>query len=148
MEHEGYCFTIYADDTSSYVVANSTLEIVENLTNITQILFTCFANNQMKEKPCKCHLLVITQEEVSIQIANTIIESSRSQELLGIINFDNKLKFELYIGNICQKANKNLNALARPRNYIELPKRCILINAFFKAQFNCCPIVWMFHSRS
>ena len=33
-------------------------------------------------------------------------------------------------------------------NYMELPKRRILMNAFFKAQFNYCPIVWMFHSRS
>ena len=28
-----------------------------------------------------------------------------------------------------------------------LPKRRILMNAFFKAQFNYCPIIWMFHSR-
>ena len=31
---------------------------------------------------------------------------------------------------------------------MELPKRRILMNAFFKAQFNYCPIIWMFHSRS
>ena len=31
---------------------------------------------------------------------------------------------------------------------MELPKRCILMNAFFKAQFNYCPVVWMFHSPS
>ena len=30
---------------------------------------------------------------------------------------------------------------------MELPKRRILMNAFFKAQFNYCPIIWMFHSR-
>ena len=31
---------------------------------------------------------------------------------------------------------------------MELPKRSILMNAFFKAQFNDCPVIWMFHSRS
>ena len=31
---------------------------------------------------------------------------------------------------------------------MELPKRRLLLNAFFKAQFNCCPVVCMFHSRS
>ena len=31
---------------------------------------------------------------------------------------------------------------------MELPKKRILMNAFFKAQFNYCPIIWMFHSRS
>ena len=31
---------------------------------------------------------------------------------------------------------------------MELPKRRILFNAFFKSRFNYCPIIWMFHSRS
>ena len=30
---------------------------------------------------------------------------------------------------------------------MKLPKRRILMNAFFKAQFNYFPIIWMFHSR-
>ena len=30
---------------------------------------------------------------------------------------------------------------------MELPKRRILMNAFFKPQFNYCPAVWMFHNR-
>ena len=31
---------------------------------------------------------------------------------------------------------------------MELPERRILMNALFKAQFNYCPIIWMFQSRS
>ena len=31
---------------------------------------------------------------------------------------------------------------------MELPKRSILMNAFFKAQFSYCPAVWMFHNHS
>ena len=92
-------------------------------------------------------MLLSTQEEANIQIANTTIKSSRPQKLVGIA-IDNKLKFELYIGNICQKANRKLNALSRVTNYMELHKRRILMNAFFKAQFNYCPIIWMFYSRS
>ena len=30
---------------------------------------------------------------------------------------------------------------------MRLPKRCILMNAFFKSQFNYCPAIWMYHSR-
>ena len=30
---------------------------------------------------------------------------------------------------------------------MSLPKRCLLINSFFKAQFNYCPLIWMCHSR-
>ena len=31
---------------------------------------------------------------------------------------------------------------------MELLKRRILLNAFFKAQFNYCPAIWVFHSRA
>ena len=58
LEHEGYFFSNYTDDTTPYVVANNTTEVVENLTNITQKLFTWFANNHMKASPSKCHLLL------------------------------------------------------------------------------------------
>ena len=61
---------------------------------------------------------------------------------------DNKIKFELHAGNICQKVNRKLNALARLTNYLEPPKRRILMNVLFKTQFNYCPIVWVFRSRS
>ena len=147
LEHENSWFTNYADDTTPYAVANDTTEVLENLTNITRKLFTWFANNQMKANHGKCHLLLSTQEDANIQIENSIINCSRSQKLLGVV-LDNKLKFDKHIENICQKANRKLNALARVTNYMELPKRRILMNAFFKAQFNYCPIVWMFHSRS
>ena len=147
LKHEGYFFSNYADDTTPYVVANNTTEVVENLTNITQKVFTWFANNYMKANPSKCHLSLSTQEEANIQIANTTIRNSKSQKLLGVV-LDNKLKFNIHVGNICHKANRKLNALARLKNYMELPKRHLLLNAFFKVQFNYCLVVWMFHSRS
>ena len=147
LEHKECCFTNYADDTTSYVADNNIKEVIENLTNVTQKLFTWFANNQMKANHDKCHLLLSTQEEANIQTANTTIKCSQSEKILGII-LDNQVKFDKHVENICQKASRKLNALARVTNYMELPKRRILMSAFFKAQFNHCPTVWMFHSRS
>ena len=66
---------------------------------------------------------------------------------MGIV-VDNKLKFDKHVENICQKVSKRLNTLARVTNYMELPKRHILMNAFCKSQFNYCPAVWIFHNRS
>ena len=85
LEHEEYCFTSYADDTTPYVVANNTEEVIENLTNVTQKLFTWFANNQMKANHHKCHLLLSTQEEANIQIVNTRIKYSQTEKVLGKI---------------------------------------------------------------
>ena len=62
---------------------------------------------------------------------NTTINCSRSQKLLSIV-FVNKLKFHRHIENIYQKPNRKLNALARMTNYMELPEKRTLMNAFFK----------------
>ena len=56
LEHENCCYAYYADDTTPYVVANNTAEVLENLTNITQRFSTWFANNQMKANHGKCQL--------------------------------------------------------------------------------------------
>ena len=42
---------------------------------------------------------------------------------------------------------QKLNALSRITPYMDLSKRCLLLNAFFISQFSYCPLVWMFHSR-
>ena len=103
----------------------------EHDSNITQRLSTWLANNQMEANHGKCHLFLSTQEDANIQISNTTINCLRSQKLLGIV-FDYKLNFDKHIENICQKANRKLNALARVTNYMELPKSHILTNAFLK----------------
>ena len=97
----------------------------------------------MKANHDKYHLLLSTQESFNIQIENFTIKSSKVKKLLGI-NFDKNLNVE----SICQKANRKLNALARIASYMELPKGRILMNASFKTQFNYCPAIWMFHSRT
>ena len=76
--------------------------------------------------------MLYRKEDANIQISYTTINCSRSQKLLGRV-FGNKLKFDKDIENICQKANRKLNALARVTNYMELTKKRTLMNAVFKA---------------
>ena len=57
------------------------------------------------------------------------------------------LRFDIHVKSICPKANRKVNVLARIANYMEPPKRPILMNSFFKVQFHYCPAIWMFHSR-
>ena len=58
-----------------------------------------------------------------------------------------RLKFNDHIDEICKKAGQKLNALERVTHYTDLPKRLMLLNAFFLSQFSYCSLVWMFHSR-
>ena len=99
----------------------------------------------MKANHDRCNILLSTQESSNIQIPNFTTKSSKAEKLLGI-NLDNNLKFGLHFESICQKATTKLNAFARIVNYMELSKKGILMNAFFKAQFNYCPAFWMFDS--
>ena len=97
----------------------------------------------MKANHDKFHLLLSSREDTNIQIANVTIKSSTSKKLLGV-TVDNKLKFDKHVENVCQKASRKLNALAKLTNYRDLTKRRILMNTFFNAQFNYCPTIWVF----
>ena len=132
---ENNYFTNYGDDRTPYVVGDNTTDVLSSLTKITQEPFTWFASNQMKANRDKYHLFLSSHENANIQIANATIQSSTSKKLLGV-TIGNKLKFDKHVENICQKLSRKLNVLARLVNYMDLPRRRILMNAFFNAQFN------------
>ena len=47
-----------------------------------------------------------------------------------------------------KKASRKINVLSTIAPFMNVSKRHILMNSFFNSQFNYCPLVWMFHSRS
>ena len=147
LTNEGNYFTKCADDTTLYVIGNNTEEVVSELKAITQKLFTWFAQNEMKANLNQCNLLLSATDAFNFEISEIVIRNSNPKKLLGV-TFDKKLKFEKHIITICQKANRELNALARLTPYMELGKRRMLMNAFFNSQFNYCPVIWMRHSRA
>ena len=57
-----------------------------------------------------------------------------------------KLNFDEHRKTLCRKANNKLRASARATPYISVEKNKIMMNSFFKAQFNCCPLMWMLRS--
>ena len=57
----------------------------------------------------------------------------KTETLVGI-SINNKLKFDIHAGINGQKPYRNLNALRKITNCMELPRNCILINAFFTVQ--------------
>ena len=69
------------------------------------------------------------------------------RKMLGV-NFDYKLKFTNLIDEICKEASRKLNTLARIALYMGICKRRTLMDAFFKSQFNYCPLMWMCCDRS
>ena len=68
-------------------------------------------------------------------------------EILGI-TVDSNLDFNTHISNICRKAGNKLYAIARLKPYIHEDKLILLIKAYVTSQFNYCPLLWAFTSRS
>ena len=103
---ENNYFTNNADDTTPYVIGSNPDEVVSELKDITEKLFTWFSQTEMKTNLGKCHMPLSSTESLNFQISKTEIHNSQWKKLLGV-TLDNKLKFEKHINTICQKANRN-----------------------------------------
>ena len=141
-------FTGYADDNTPFVVRENTTNVIKALEDIGENLINWFSDNHMKLNTDKCHALLNSQGPNTIKIGNLCIKNSSCENMLSI-NFDYKLKFTNHIDEICKKASRKLNALVRIAPYMGMiRKRHTLMNAFFKSQFNYCPLIWMCCNRS
>ena len=101
----------------------------------------------MKINPDKCHLLVSPCGKIKMELDNFKTDNSTYEKLLGV-HFDNRLNFDYHISGLCKKAGKKINVIVRARQYMNLSKRKILMNAFFGSHFKYGPPIWMCHSRT
>ena len=121
--------------------------LLSDLQDISTKLFNWFDNSHMKASPGKCHLLLSTKSPEVVYIDGIQTTSSTAEPLLRITN-DLELTFENHLSAICNKLSRKINTLRRIANYIPLEKRRIMMKTFVESQFNYCPLIWMFHSRT
>ena len=136
----------YADDNTLYDSCDTIEEVILSLQSSSEKLFQWLSDNQMKGNPEKCHLIMSTDQSVNVQLGGSLIERSDCEKMLGV-KIDYKLNFDEHVKTLCSKANNKLRALARATPYMSVEKKKILMNSFFNAQFNYCPLIWMLHSR-
>ena len=67
----------YADDNTPYASSSNLDTLINKLEESTNNLFQWFRNNHMKANADKCHLLVTGNYEVSVNINEFEIESSK-----------------------------------------------------------------------
>ena len=82
-----------------------------------------------------------------VSIGDASIKTSAKKTLPGIL-IDSELNFDQHISSICSKASKKLHALGRIATFMSFNKHRTLMKAFIESQFNYCPLIWMFHSRT
>ena len=100
----------------------------------------CFTDNEMMANVDKCHPLLSSVEDHTIEINGYTVKNSHCKKLLGL-HFENQLKFDFHIEKLCKNANRKLHALARVTPYMDLSKKLILVDVFFDLQFNYCPLI-------
>ena len=138
--------TNYSDGNSPYVTADNIDRVLASLENASNTLYRWFSDNLFKGNADKCHLLVNVKDEVSMKVDDFNIVNSKCEKPLGV-KFDHKLTFNCHVSDLRKNASRKINAPARVAPYMSILKRHILMNAFFKSQFNYCPLVWICHSR-
>ena len=117
----------FPDDKMSYLSAKN---VVASLERASISLSRWFENNLLKGNADKCHFLVRTSQEVSLNVSNFKIKISNCEKLLGV-KFDSKLRFDQHITDLCRRANRKIHALARLVPFRNLSKRRLLMNSFF-----------------
>ena len=137
----------YADDTTQCACGSDINIVISELQITASKLFAWFDNNHMKANSEISHLLLSSKTPKKAYFDGVLVESSSIERLLEI-QIDSDLTFDEHISSICNKVGKKINVLSRPVNYMSFDKCRMVIKAFIESQFNYCPIIWMFHSRT
>ena len=145
----------YADDTSTYLSKEGIFPFLHALKSETSIVLNWFKTNEMKSNSDKCHLIVAENRNrlyasnacIYLDEEKELLHNENTVKLLGIW-IDDKLTFEMHVKTLLKKGNQKLHALMRVSKYISEEKLRILMKAFIESQFNYCPLLWMFHSRT
>ena len=143
----------YADDNSTYTIENNILDLLKCLESETATVLNWFKINEMKSNSDKCHLIVSenanrTYSSTSfIYLGNEFLESEDSVKLLGV-KIDSNLTLNEHVSTLLKKGNQKLQALMRISKYLSEQKLKLIMKTFIESQFNYCPLLWMFCSRT
>ena len=141
----------FADDNTLSAFARELNDLLDILEIESKISIDWLESNDMIVDPTKFQSIIICKNKkiitrgISVTIKDKIIKSKEWVKLLGI-KIDDNLNFNVHIGEICNKASGQLNAIFRLSKYLTSSNRKLLINSFIYCHFNYCPLVWHFMS--
>ena len=82
----------YADYNTPYMIANNVDDLIASLEHASSRLFKWLKSNLFKRNADKCHLLVSTNDRVSMNIDGFTMDKNDTGKLLGV-TFDKKIDF-------------------------------------------------------
>ena len=140
----------FADDNTLSAMAENKEEVLNILSQESELAVNWFKENMMIVNPGKFQSMILDKKDkntdsIELEICGYKIKTSESVKLLGI-NIDNKLKFDNHVSNLCKRASMQLNAIYRLKQYMGKKQLEVLINSFVYSNFNYCPLIWHFCS--
>ena len=78
---------------------------------------------------------------------NFKLRNTSVNEILGVI-IDRELKFSKPVKHNCKKADNRFNVFTKMANILNPFQKNFFFKSFIKSQFNYCPVLCMFCSRS
>ena len=85
--------------------------------------------------------------QLNVTVENISLPSSDTMTVLGI-DIDDRLTFDGHISNMCIKAERQLNVLQRLKGSLDQDSRMAIYKSFIMYNFNYCPLMWMFTSKT
>ena len=105
--------------------------------------------NYMVLNADKCHFMCLGKDtENETFIFNNFIFNNSNEAKILEITIDNKLTFKGHIKTLCRKAAQKIGILSRLLNHLSDSQKRSIFNSLIKSQFNYCPLIWMFCSRT
>ena len=138
----------YADDNSMSVSSMNVSHVLNLLQADCKNTVQWFALNGMQANPKKFQFMLLSSRNIDVDdaklyVGDTLLTPERCVKVLGV-TIDNRLSFTNHVSILCQKAAKQIHALARISKYLNEKSRIIVYNSFVKSNFDFCPLVWHF----
>ena len=133
----------YADDNTICVHGKVIDDVISQVENVSNILLDWFDANYLQANPDKFQFILLHKHklEYNVNIRNVILPSEDSVKLLGV-HIDYRLDFNKHISETCSKAGRQLSALGRLSNVLNVNEKLLLFECFILSHFNFCPAVW------
>ena len=135
----------FADGHTLSAFATTVSRLIKILESESELVMDWFNKNKMVVNPDKFQAIIFDKRKMDniderITVDNQQIKVVSSVKLLAV-QLDDKLNFNLHIGNICKSAANQLNVLIRLKKFLNFKENKILMNSYFMANFNYCPLV-------
>ena len=142
----------YADDNCISFEGRSIDIITDKLHKESVSLMEWFRKNSLAANPAKFQTMLLKSNSIkdiqlNVTVENISLPSSDTMKVLGI-DIDDRLTFDGHISNMCIKAGRQLNVLQRLRGSLDQDSRMAIYKSFIMSNFNYCPLIWMFISKT